>query len=51
MGNMKEIDGGMLIGKTIRDVDDNFTDLIKPGEFAKALGIEKSSIDIIVGWL
>ena len=44
MGNRKENDSGMLIGKTIRDVDDNSTTLIIPSEFDKEMDIENSKL-------
>ena len=48
MGNMKENDVARvkLIGKTIRDVDDNSTALIIPREFAKEMDIENSKVSI-----
>ena len=48
MSNIKENDGNnvMLIGKTIKDIDDDSTSLIIPIEFAKALGIENSKVSM-----
>jgi hypothetical protein len=48
MDNIKEnegnVDGVPLIGKTIRDNDNDSTALILPEEFAIALGIESSKV-------
>ncbi len=50
MGNTEENDGngysGKLVGKTIRDNDNNSTVLIIPEKFAKALGIENSKVSL-----
>ncbi len=50
MGNIKEneenVDGVPLIGKTIRDNDDDSTALIIPEEYAIALGIESSKVSM-----
>jgi hypothetical protein len=35
-----------LIGKTIRDIEDNSTALIIPKEFTKVLGIENSKVSM-----
>ena len=46
MSNTKENDGDgdLLIGKTIRDIDNNSTALIIPKELAKELDIENTKV-------
>ena len=44
MGNIKESNDIPLIGKTIRDNDNNSTALIIPKEFAKELDIENPKV-------
>ncbi len=50
MGNIVENngngDGAILIGKTIRDTDNNLTALIIPKKFTKKLNIENSNVSI-----
>lgn len=50
MGNIKKIEGNVdgvpLIGKTIRDNDNDSTSLIIPEEYAIALGIESSKVSM-----
>lgn len=48
MGNVVEndLDRTRLIGKTIRDIDNNSTALIIPKEFAKELDIKNSKVSM-----
>ncbi len=48
MGNVVENDlyKTRLIGKTIRDIDNNLTALVIPKEFARKLDIENSKVMI-----
>ncbi len=48
MGNVVENDlyKTRLIGKTIRDIDNNLTALVIPKEFAKELNIENSKVSM-----
>ncbi len=50
MGNVVENErhDTRLIGKTIRDTDNNSTALIIPKEFAKEMGIENSKVSMTV---
>jgi hypothetical protein len=48
MGNFVENDflKARLIGKTIRDIDNNSTDLVIPKKLAKELNIESSKVSM-----
>ncbi len=50
MGNVVENDfyDTRLIGKTIRDIDNNSTALIIPKEISEELGIENSKVSMLL---
>ncbi len=50
MGNIEGNDShnNRLIGKTIRDIDNNSTALVIPMEFAKELDIENSKVTMFL---